>query len=221
MRLTSRLSVSLILGVAAVSLAFAFYQTRAQSLSMQRDLREHALMLGESLARATEPLVAERSHDQLRSLVERFKDRETVAGVAAYDAAGTPLVATTGLFAMLGRTPPSVSQALHNGWASEEFIAKAAWPIHVAAVPLRDGASVTGALAIVNDTGYIGTRAAALWRHALLGVAVQTIVIVGITLLSVRLGVGRPLHHMTQWMRDLRAGKVPAAVTHPGALPPS
>jgi uncharacterized membrane protein affecting hemolysin expression len=117
MRLTSRLSVSLIFGVAVVSLALAFYQIRSQSLGMQRDLREHALMLGDSLARAAEPLVAERSYDRLQRLVEWFKDRETVAGAAAYDASGMPVAATTGLAALLGRTPQSVSQALRNGWA--------------------------------------------------------------------------------------------------------
>ena len=46
MRLTSRLSVSLTLGVATVSLAFAYYQTRAQTRAMQRDLSQQALMLG-------------------------------------------------------------------------------------------------------------------------------------------------------------------------------
>ena len=51
LQLTSRLSVSLIFGVAVVSLAFAFYQTRAQSLGMQRDLERQALTLGDSLER--------------------------------------------------------------------------------------------------------------------------------------------------------------------------
>ena len=96
MQLTSRLSVSLILGVAAVSMTFAFYQTRAQSLGMRRDLEQQALTLGDSLANAVEPLVVAGSYDQLQKLVELFKDRETVAGVAAYNASVIPLVATGG-----------------------------------------------------------------------------------------------------------------------------
>src|SRR6266849_627818 len=105
MRLTSRLSVSLIIGVAAVSMTFAFYQTRAQALGMQRDLEQQALTLGDSLARAAEPLVADSSYDDLQKLVERFKDRETVAGVAVYNASGRPWVATGGLVELLGPTP--------------------------------------------------------------------------------------------------------------------
>jgi uncharacterized membrane protein affecting hemolysin expression len=96
MQLTSRLCASLIVGVAAVSMAFAFYQTRAQSLGMQRDLEQQALMLGDSVARAVEPLVVTRSYGQLQKLVELFKDRETVAGVTVYNSSGIPLVATGG-----------------------------------------------------------------------------------------------------------------------------
>ena len=219
MCLTSRLSGSLIIGVAAVSLAFAFYQTRAQQQGMQRDLAQQAMMLGDSLARAAEPLVNEHAYDQLQGLVERFKDRETVSGVAAYDAAGMPLAATTGLIGLLGRTPGSVSQALRKGWANEEYL-KAAWPVHVAAIPLRSGSLIIGALAIVHDTAYIDTRTAALWRRALIGVGVQTLLIVGITLLSVRLNVRQPLKNMTLWLRDLRTGVAPASITPAGDFEP-
>jgi trehalose 6-phosphate synthase len=219
-QLTSRLSVSLIFGVAAVSLAFAFYQTRAQSLGMQRDLERQALALGDSLERTAETLVAEHSYDQLQRLMERFKDRATVAGVAAYDAAGRQLAATTGLAAVLGSTPASVAQAMQRGWASEELRSAAGWPMHVTTLALRSGGTVTGALAIVLDAAYIETRTSALWQRALLGVAVQTVVIFAITLLSVRLSVMLPMRHMTQWLRDLRAGRPSTVVPHTGDFEP-
>ena len=220
MRLTSRLSASLILGVAAVSLAFAFYQIRAQTLGMRRDLEQHALMQGDSLARAAEPLLAANSYPELQQLVERFKDRETVAGAAAYDAAGRQLAASSGLAVLLGYTPPSVWQAVRKGWAGGEFLNAAGQPIHVAAVPLRNGGTIAGALAIVHDTAYIETRTDALWRRALLGLAVQTVVIFAITLLFVRLSVRRPMHRMTQWLRDMRSGKIAGPVAPAGDFEP-
>ncbi len=214
MRLTSRLSISLIFGVAAVSLALAFYQTTAQTRVMRRDMERQALMLGESLARAAEPLVENHSHDALQHLVERFKDRESVAGIAAYDAAGNPLALTTGLDALLERQPTAVIEAVHNGWASAAFLQSNAGPLHIAALPLRNGGDVIGALAIVHDVSYIESRSAALWRRAMLGVAVQTVLIVAITLLLVHSSVRRPMLHMAQWLRDLRTGKA-----SPGAGP--
>ena len=49
-------------------------------------------------------------------------------------------------------------------------------------------------------------QAAALWRRALIGVAIQTLLIGCITLLTIRWGFGRPLVRMTQWLRELRTG---------------
>jgi len=73
-------------------------------------------------------------------------------------------------------------------------------------LPLRDGATITGALAIFHDAAYIRLQTASLWRQALWGVAVQTALIVAITLLTIHWGVGRPLHKMAQWLRALRIG---------------
>src|SRR5262249_22546131 len=160
-----------------------------------------SLMLAESLGRTAEPLAANHSYGELRRLVERFKDRETVAGVAVYDADGIPLSTTTGLAAGLEQNPPIVAQTIHHGSAPEAFQHSPTGPIHVVAVPLRKAGNIIGALAIVHDASYIDTRTAALWSRALLGMVVQTVVIVGIVLLSVRLSVGRPISRMTQWMR--------------------
>jgi len=212
LRLTSRLSLSLIFAVALVSVAFAYYQIRAQSRSMERDLERQSLMLAESLGRAAEPLVAKESYVELQRLVDRFKDRETVAGVGVYDVDGTPLATTPGLAAILERDPPVVSQAMHNGWARGAFFHSPTGTMHIVAVPLHKATDVNGALAIVHDASYIDTRTAALWGRSLIGIGVQTIVIVGIVLLSVRLNIGRPVLHMTQWMRELRAGNTPSTL---------
>lgn len=220
MRLASRLSLSLILAVTLVSLAFAFYQTRAQSRAMRRDLEEHSFMLGESLAEAAEPLAVSGSVDRLRILLDRFRDRETVTGVAAYDASGGLLSATPGLAALLGRTPQSVKGALRGGRASEDLLATPGRPLHVTAFPIRVEGSIAGAVAVVHDIGYIETRTSALWRRALIGAAVQTAVIVAITILFVRLSVRRPLHRLTARIRDLRAGKPSTAAGHAGDFEP-
>ena len=151
MRLTSRLSLSLIFAVAAVSVAFAYYQIRAQSRGMDRDLERQSLMLAESLGRTAEPLVANHLYSDLQRLVDRFKDRETVAGVAVYDVDSTPLATTSGLAAILERNPPAVTQAIRNGWARGAFFHTPAGNMHIVAVPLHKATSMNGALAIVHD----------------------------------------------------------------------
>jgi uncharacterized membrane protein affecting hemolysin expression len=105
MRLTYRLSLSLISAVAIVSLAFAFFQTRAHTLGLRRDLEVHAQVLAESLLRSAEPLVARHANRDLQRLVDRFKDREQIAGVSIYDGRGTPLAVTSGFAQKVGKDP--------------------------------------------------------------------------------------------------------------------
>jgi len=201
-------------------MGIAYYQTRAQTESMRRDLERQSLMLGESLARAAEPLVVDGSNDRLQRLVERFKDHESVAGIAAYDGAGKLLAVTPGLAAIANRTPKAVNEALRNGWVRTAFLESPAGPRHIVALPLYDDDGVAGVLAILHDASYIESRTAALWRRALVGVAVQTVIIVAITLLAVRLSVRRPILHMAQWLRDLRAGKALPSAKPAGEFEP-
>ena len=197
----------MIAAVAAVSLGFVLYQTHAQSQGMKRDLQRQALMLAESLARSAEPLAATGSYADLQQMVERFKNRETVAGVGVWAANGAMLAGTPGVQSLIGDGATAVQQAVHKGWTRTEFIRTPGRSLHIAVVPLRSGGEVIGALAILHDATYIDSRTDALWKRALAGVGMQIIAIVGIVLLCVRLAIGQPIVHMTQWLRDLRTGK--------------
>ncbi|MGA3026291.1 MAG: trehalose-6-phosphate synthase [Bryobacteraceae bacterium] len=206
MRLTARLCFSLIGSVAAVSLVLAWYQTRAHTRDLNRGLQRNALVLAETLAKSAEPLVQSRSLADLQRLVDRFKDREQIAGIAVYDAGRQPLVITTGLSRRLRPLPQPVLQAMQDGLAHADFLTLGGDPLHVVVLPLHDDPSPIGVLAMFHDTAYISARIAGLWRRALLGVAAQTLLIGCITLLTLRLGYGRPLARMAEWMQELHTG---------------
>jgi len=206
MRLTARLCLALIFSVAGVSLIFAYYQTSEQTHGLQQELERHALVLAESLAKSAEPLAANHSYRDLQRLVDRFQNREQIAGIAIYGLRGETLAVSVGLMPRLIDAPEPVAQSLVDGKPHTSFIRLAETPAHVVALPLRDGATLLGVLAVLHDSSYIDLQAIALWRRALLGVAIQTALIVGITLLTIRLGLARPLHRMTQWLREQRIG---------------
>lgn len=211
MRLTSRLSVSLIASVAAVSLIFAYVQTKANTRGLERDLERHALVLGDSLAKSTEPLVTSQSYRELKRLVDRSRDQQQLAGIAVYGLSGEQLAMSSGLGTRLERTPAVVLKTIEDGQPHTEFVRIGGSQTHVAAVPLHAGAPLIGAAAVFHDATYIDLQAAGQWRRALYGVGVQTLLIAAITLLTVRWGF-RPLHKMTQWLRELRAGTATGAL---------
>jgi alpha,alpha-trehalose-phosphate synthase [UDP-forming] len=211
MRLTSRLCFSLIASVAAVSLVLAWYQTRAHTRDLNRELQRNALVLAETLAKSAEPLVRSHSVPELQSLLSGFKDHQQIAGIAVYDAGQQPLAVTAGFSALLNPLPQPVLQAMKDGLAHAGFLTLGGDPMHVVVLPLHDDPSPIGVLAMFNDTAYISARIGGLWRRALIGVAVQTLLIGCITLLTIRFGYGRPLARMAEWMKEMRTGAATGA----------
>src|SRR5579871_1936442 len=144
MRLTLRLSLLLILGVAAVSLGFAFYQTRAETQGLKNDLDHQSRLLSESLAKSAEPLVARHANRDLQRLVNRFEDRERVAGVSVFDMNWNTLAISAGLAPRLDRDRQALQQTLsktiETDSTNSEFVRAHgdAGRLHIAVAPLRD-----------------------------------------------------------------------------------
>ena len=86
MRLLSlRLIVSLIVGITVVSLLSSYYSVRMEGSELRRDLERRAELLGESLAANVERSLEKGSPRDLQRIVERFGNREHLAGIAVYD----------------------------------------------------------------------------------------------------------------------------------------
>jgi hypothetical protein len=121
--LSVRLIVSLILGVALVSLFSTYYEVRREKKGLRDDLERRAEVLGESLVGNVEPYLDERSLKQLQRIVGRFSNREHLAGVAILNTKLEPIAQSSGLaqqlrcghiegkrFSVVQRRTPTVRQ---------------------------------------------------------------------------------------------------------------
>jgi trehalose 6-phosphate synthase len=215
MRLSVRLNLSLIAGVTIVSLAIALYQTRSETRGLRRDLERQSADLAESLEKSAEPLVVSNAVPELQALVDRFENRQRLAGVAIYDSEGKRLAITADLAARLDGNPPPIPRPRWQDGGSGRFFSVGAEPMHVWELPIQSGSITIGALGIFHDASYIQARQAALWRHALTGVAVQTVLIVCVTLLILRWSLRRPLARLTQWLHEVHRGGTSATLELP------
>src|SRR5207245_7082659 len=102
MRMSFRLIISLVVAVTLVSSLFAIYQVREESKARRVELEKRAQVLAESLQESVEPLIAKGSKSNLQRIVERFGNRERLAGIAIYDSPSHPIVMTPNLAARLG-----------------------------------------------------------------------------------------------------------------------
>ncbi len=206
MRLSIRLNLCLIFAVGGVSLAFALYQTQSEMHGLRRDLDRQSAVLAESLEKSAAPLVASHSYRDLQRLADRFKDHERLAGVAMYDPEDRPLAITGQLAARLPELPEVVDHAAKQGVAAGEYFKTAGGLMHVFALPLSDDTGSLGALAVFHDAAFIESQSADTLRRALASVAIQTLLIVPVTLLVLRWGLGQPIERLARWLGDLRTG---------------
>jgi alpha,alpha-trehalose-phosphate synthase [UDP-forming] len=206
--LTVRLTISLIVGITLISLCSSYFEVRFQKQGLRRDLERRAEVSGQSLADKVEPYLKKGSRKDLQLIVDRFANREHLAGVAVYNPQGESIAITSGLAPRMTGEPVAVQQAAAKGDNVGAFIRLGETPVYVYALPLRQDESIVGGLAIVHDASYINAQSRRIWRDTFLRVLVLVFLITLTTLLIVRWSITGPIARAAQWMRALRTGKI-------------
>jgi trehalose-6-phosphate synthase len=209
--LSARLIVSLILGVTLVSLCSSYYQVIVLKRGLRKDLQRRAEVLGESLGRNVERDLERDSPTALQQTVQRFANRENLAGLAVYDPQGHPIAITTSLAAPMSSAPAVVLQALKENRDADAFLKIGGESVHIYALPLHRAETLIGSLAIVHDAAYIHAQSLRIWRETFLSALAHVFLIVLITLLIVRWSIAGPIARTAHWMKALRTGRAAGA----------
>jgi len=210
MKLSLRLILSLVAGITLVTFIVANNQVRAEQRGLRADLARRGQILTESLQETIEPALQRGSPTPLRRIVERFGNRERLAGIAVYDADGNVLAASANI-AQSAAVPPGVfADAKTNDHGAGDFATLGNAPMYAYALPLHRDAALSGVLVTFHDAAYIESQSAAVWRDALWHVVAQILLIVLITFLIVRSTIVGPIARLSQWMKDLRTGRAGA-----------
>lgn len=206
MRITFRLIVSLIVAVGLVAGLFAFSQVRQERSKQQDELERRSRLLAESLQESVEPLLSKGPSPGLQRLVERFGNRERLAGVAVYDPKGASLAVTATLTPRLSAAPKLLLDAIEKGVDLGEFQELGGKEMHLYALPLRSAEKLSGALIIVHDASFIREHLTDIWKRTFFRILLQAVLISLITLVVVRWSIVGPIAQMADWMKELRAG---------------
>lgn len=208
MRLSLRLILLLVVGVTLVTFFVARNQVRAEKRGLRADLERRAEILAVSLQDIVEPALDRGERDQLRRIVERFGNRERLAGVVVYDADGKVLAESSGLVGRTNRPPVPLDRIKQSDPGFGEFVNVGGRAMHVYYLPLRDRTSVDGVLAIFHDATFIEAQSERIWRVTLWHVIAEVLLIVFVTVLIIRSTIILPISRTAQWMKDLRIGRV-------------
>ncbi|MGA8220244.1 MAG: trehalose-6-phosphate synthase [Candidatus Acidiferrales bacterium] len=207
MKLSLRLILLLVAGITLVTFLVARYQVRSEKRGLRADLERRAAVLAESLQEIVEPALERGSHDQLRRVVERFGNRERLAGVAVYDAHGEVLAESSNLTAQFAPPPVPLERVKAEPQGVDEFLTLGGKPMNVYYLPLHDRSSMDGVLGIFHDASYIEAQSDRIWIETLWHVIAQVLLIVFITVLIIRWTIILPISRTAQWMKELRVGR--------------
>jgi trehalose 6-phosphate synthase len=210
MRLSYRITALLVAGIALITFIVSRYQIATEEEGLKTDLERRAELLAESLQEIVEPLLDRNDRRQLQAVVERFGNRERLAGVAVYAADGRRVAVSSNFRMRYDYTPPeslfSAESAPRSGYG--EFATLENKPLHIYTQPLRRTPQGNGGyLTIFHDTSYIEAQRARMWHDTIWHVVAQVLLAVFITFLIVRWTIVSPVARTAQWIRDLRAGR--------------
>jgi trehalose-6-phosphate synthase/uncharacterized membrane protein affecting hemolysin expression len=215
MRLSIRLILFLVAGITIVTFIVSRYEVRSEKRGMRADLVRRAEILSESLQEIVEPALEKGSREQLRHIVERFGNREQLAGVVVYNTRGEILAESSNLQSRFDPPPVPLDRVTASDTGLSEFLNLGSEPMHVYYIPLHSGTSVIGVLAIFHDVGYIEAQSARMWRATLWHVIAEVLLIVLITVLIIRWTILLPISRTAQWMKDMRRSRVTPSPSAP------
>ena len=208
MRITLRLILALVLAAAAVVFISTGFQARQEQVRLEEELERRASVLAESLQESAEPLVASENLEGLRRLVQRFGDRERLAGIVVYASDGQPLAITASLPARFQELPEIAREAVQTDQGRDAFLVVGQQRWHLEVLPLHRVGRVGGALLLVHDASYIDVQRNGLWRQNFVRLLIHVLLISLITLLIVQWNLLRPLSKTIEWIRRLRTGEL-------------
>ena len=103
--LSLRLIVALVLGVTLASFVSSWYQVKAEKDALRLDLLRKAETFSESLAGISEYHLQSGDVTGLSKIIQRFGNRDHLAGIGVYDTTFFPLIQTPGLRSLIDREP--------------------------------------------------------------------------------------------------------------------
>ena len=210
MKLSLRLIACLVVSISLVTFVVARNQVRGEKRGLRADLARRAEVLTESLQETVDASLQRGSSAQLQRIVERFGDREHLAGIAIYDQNGQVQAASAKLTHSADNPPNIFSEAKSTNEGTGSFANLNSTTMYEYAAPLHRGAEFAGVVVTFHDASYIEAQSAQIWRDALWHVIAQVLLIVLITYAVMRWTVVGPITKISEWMKDVRAGKAVA-----------
>jgi trehalose 6-phosphate synthase len=205
MRFLIRLLGALWLTTLIVSVGFAWYEVHQDRQRLEDDLQRRATLTADAVREASERLVARGAKTGYDRVLSRFSRADRA--IAIYDAFGSVIEATPDVRKGLGPISPLIGEAIQKNAPARAFAPVAGRVRLVYVLPLQDNDRPIGAAAVLIDAEPLEASEWDLWRRTGVRFGVLMLLVTGITWLTVRWSVTRPVARIAEWTRQLKSGR--------------
>jgi trehalose 6-phosphate synthase len=202
-----RLILALVVGVTLISVASTYFEVLASKHVLRQELKRRAAWQSTTLQTQTENWLANGQTSLIADTLDQLRSQDEALGLAVFDQNGA-LVTASGsaeIFAALPADP--LQKALRRGADTSVFGHRDDEEWLEEAVPLHVNGQIAGALVVLEDARPIRTAGNEVWRQSFWRIVAFVLLIVSVTLLTVRWFLMRPMVRAADWLRRLRMGQ--------------
>lgn len=198
--------VGVVLAVGLIVLGFTYKQTSQEESALVADLQYRTRILADSLKESIEPAYLNNSVTTLQRVVDKFTDRQRLAGLAVFDSKGTKVAATEDLAPQAIADISPIQDAMDSDKSVGSFIKTGIASNYLFAEPLHSDDKVVGALVLVQRADYISAKIEDIWRTNFLRFFLQALLFALAIIVVVRFLLFRPISQLVESVKQVRSG---------------
>lgn len=214
---------SVALAVSLVALGFTFNQVKEEETTLKTNLEQRASLLSDSLEESVEPYYANSTqpsfYNSIQKIVEKFANRERLAGIALYDNKGTLIASSKGLPEKIIENTKIIADVMDSDAPNSDFLDADGEMRYVRINPLHNDGSISGALVIVQNAGYIDTSINEIWKGNLWRLLIQVLIFSITIFVILRFFVFRQAVRLVESVKRIRLGEGKESFKEEGKFP--
>lgn len=203
------ISVILILfaSLSLVSIALTYIQVDKESLRLENDIKYRSSQLAEGLRESVEPNFVNKSDVYLQDLVERYTNKNRIAGLAVVDSRGKQTALSSSLPKEMIPLEQIAINVMDSDKANGNFVKIDNKKMYAYAEPLRDNKVIVGALIVVQNASYIDVQLFDIWKNNLIRLFIQLVLFTVAFTLILRWIIYTPIQQLVESLRFSRLSK--------------
>ncbi len=173
---------------------YTIHQTDNHRRQLISNLDYRSSLLTDGLRESVEPGFAEKSDAELQGLVEKYSQRQRIAGIGIVNEQANVLAASSSLPQGLPEAKQIAGDAMDSGENQGDFTKEG--ELYAFASPLYDDEKIIGALVVVQRAGYIGEELQAIWVRNFTIIFLQLLLTLAMIWLIFRWFIYKPIRRL-------------------------